>query len=235
MCKTEVSKHRQKWPSPISIVTSYQEGRHLRGEDYPIYCKSSPYAHHFIQLTLSLHFVLENCYRAEELRGGLMAAAAPHRERRGSAELCSVWQRQGPRERHGDVRGGAAGGEGKGLHHRTVGMERAAQGCGHSPVCWSSGSIWTMRSDMGSGFGGGAVWSQEWAHSTSGYSVIVCLTGDVQAETPRIQNKYFVWSLYLCGGLILSGCHTHLLSHSLTLHQQQNRRRKQDEKARRSR
>jgi len=25
-----------------------------------------------------------------ELRGGLMAAAAPHRERRGSAELCSV-------------------------------------------------------------------------------------------------------------------------------------------------
>jgi len=28
--------------------------------------------------------------RAEALRGGLMAAAAPHRERRGSAELCSV-------------------------------------------------------------------------------------------------------------------------------------------------
>ena len=28
--------------------------------------------------------------RAEELRGGLMAAAAPHREPRGSAELCSV-------------------------------------------------------------------------------------------------------------------------------------------------
>jgi len=28
--------------------------------------------------------------RAEELRGGLMAAAAPHREQRGSAELCSV-------------------------------------------------------------------------------------------------------------------------------------------------
>ena len=27
---------------------------------------------------------------AEELRGGLMAAAAPHREWRGSAELCSV-------------------------------------------------------------------------------------------------------------------------------------------------
>jgi len=28
--------------------------------------------------------------RAEELRGGLTAAAAPHREPRGSAELCSV-------------------------------------------------------------------------------------------------------------------------------------------------
>jgi len=28
--------------------------------------------------------------RAEELRGALMAAAAPHRERRGSAEPCSV-------------------------------------------------------------------------------------------------------------------------------------------------
>ena len=28
--------------------------------------------------------------RAEELRGGLMAAAAPHRVRRGSAELCSL-------------------------------------------------------------------------------------------------------------------------------------------------
>ena len=28
--------------------------------------------------------------RAEELRGGLMAAAAPHREQRGSAELCSL-------------------------------------------------------------------------------------------------------------------------------------------------
>ena len=28
--------------------------------------------------------------RAEELRGGLPAAAAPHRERRGSTELCSL-------------------------------------------------------------------------------------------------------------------------------------------------
>ena len=43
--------------------------------------------------------------RAELLRGGLMAAAAPHMERRGSAELCSVWQRQGPRKRHGTLSG----------------------------------------------------------------------------------------------------------------------------------
>ena len=28
--------------------------------------------------------------RTEELRGGLMVTAAPHRERRGSSELCSV-------------------------------------------------------------------------------------------------------------------------------------------------
>ena len=29
-------------------------------------------------------------HRAEELRGGLMVATAPHRQQRGSAELCSV-------------------------------------------------------------------------------------------------------------------------------------------------
>ena len=43
--------------------------------------------------------------RAETLRGGVMVAAAPHREQRGSTELCSMWQRQGPRERHGGVSG----------------------------------------------------------------------------------------------------------------------------------
>jgi len=34
-----------------------------------------------------------------------MAAAAPHRVWRGSAELCSLWRRQGPREWHGAVSG----------------------------------------------------------------------------------------------------------------------------------
>lgn len=49
------------------------------------------------------------------LRGGLMAATGPE----GTAWSC--------------VRGGAAGGEGKGLHQRAVGMEQPAQGSGHGP------------------------------------------------------------------------------------------------------
>jgi len=56
--------------------------------------------------------------RAEELRGGLMAAAAPHRERRGSAELYSVWHRQGPREQRGAVPREGQLWAGDGLHQR---------------------------------------------------------------------------------------------------------------------
>jgi len=90
--------------------------------------------------------------RAEELRGGLMAAAAPHREGRGSAELCSVWQRQGPRERLG-----AVSGEGQ--------LGVADRGCTRGQWAWPWGlefkeslgstviyTIWTL---------GGAVWSPE--------------------------------------------------------------------------
>ena len=76
-----------------------------------------------------------------------MAAAAPHTEQRGSAELCSLWQRQGQMERHG-----AASWEGQVVHQRAVGTERAAQGSGHGPECRSSGSVWTLPSDFG--FGG---------------------------------------------------------------------------------
>ena len=55
-----------------------------------------------------------------------MAAAAPHRERRGRAELCSVWQRQGPKERHG-----AASGQGQlGVRERVCLMPTPFQ-----PVC----------------------------------------------------------------------------------------------------
>ena len=50
------------------------------------------------------------------------------------------------------VRGGAAGGEGRGLHQRAVGMERAAQGSGHGPKGRSSGSAWTALSDIEFGF-----------------------------------------------------------------------------------
>jgi len=55
------------------------------------------------------------------------------------------------------VRGGAAGGEGQRLHQRAVGMERAAQGSGHSPKCWSSGSVWTCSQTLGLSFGRGFV------------------------------------------------------------------------------
>jgi len=45
-----------------------------------------------------------------------------------------------------------AGGEGKELHQRAVGMEQAAQSNGHGPECWSSRSVWTLLSDIEFGF-----------------------------------------------------------------------------------
>ena len=50
------------------------------------------------------------------------------------------------------ARGGAAGGEGQGLHQRAVAMERAAQGCGHGPECSSSRDTGTPLSDVGFDF-----------------------------------------------------------------------------------
>ena len=56
------------------------------------------------------------------------------------------------------VRGGAAGGQGKGLHQRVVGMERDAQGSGHSP---SAGVPGASRHCFQTGLAlGGAAWSQ---------------------------------------------------------------------------
>ena len=46
------------------------------------------------------------------------------------------------------VRGGAAGGLGQGLHRRAVGMERAAQGSGHGPKCWSSRNARTIQTAL---------------------------------------------------------------------------------------
>ena len=59
------------------------------------------------------------------------------------------------------VRGGAVGGEGKGLHQRVVGMEQAAQGSGHRPELLELNkhldgtfrhTVWIL---------GGPLWSQE--------------------------------------------------------------------------
>ena len=46
--------------------------------------------------------------------------------------------------------GGSGGGEGKVLHQRAVGMERAAQGSGHGPMLSDiilSGSLWSQELD----------------------------------------------------------------------------------------
>jgi len=52
--------------------------------------------------------------RAEELRGGLMAAAAPHRERRGRAQLCS-----GPKGTAWSCQGTGSWGMGRGSYCRS--------------------------------------------------------------------------------------------------------------------
>jgi len=57
------------------------------------------------------------CSSSQEAEGALLCATATGPE--GTAWSC--------------VRAGAAGGQGKGLHQRAVGMEWAAQGSGHSP------------------------------------------------------------------------------------------------------
>ena len=68
--------------------------------------------------------------RAEEVRGGLMAASDPHREQRGSAELCDSDRARGN------------------------GMElcQGRGSWGSWPKCWSSRSVWTEHSDTGFGF-----------------------------------------------------------------------------------
>ena len=52
------------------------------------------------------------------------------------------------------VRGGAAGGEGKGLHQRAMGMDQPAQGSGHSPSPAEVQGVFGQHfhSDMGFGF-----------------------------------------------------------------------------------
>ena len=62
-----------------------------------------------------------------------MAVAAPHRERRAALSSALSDSDRAEGTAWSCVRGGAAGGEGKGLHRRVVGMEQPAQGSGHSP------------------------------------------------------------------------------------------------------
>ena len=62
----------------------------------------------------------------------------------GSAELCSTGTATGPEGTAWSCEGRAAGGEGKAVPQRAVGMERAAHGSGHGPECWSSGSVETL-------------------------------------------------------------------------------------------
>ena len=66
-----------------------------------------------------------------------MAAAAPQREPRGSAELCSLWQRQGLRGRRGAVSGQGQveykEDKEEVLHQSSAGMEKDSQSCDQSP------------------------------------------------------------------------------------------------------
>jgi len=76
-----------------------------------------------------------------ESAGPTVPWGAP-RERRGSAELCSLWQQQGLRERYG-----AVSGEGQvGVRERFCTRGRWAQSrlpraVGTAPCCWSLGSV----------------------------------------------------------------------------------------------
>ena len=108
------------------------------------------------------------------LRGCLMAAAAPHKEKRREEQhwaLLSVkvtaWC---------CVRGGVGGGQGQSLPQRVVGMEQAAQGSEHSPKCWGSRRVWTTLSDIGFGFSvvlfGAGNWIL-WVSSNFGYSMML--------------------------------------------------------------
>ena len=86
---------------------------------------------------------------AEQLRGGLMAAAAPHRERRGSAELCCVTATGPEGMAWSCVRGGA----GKGGRQRVCTRGQQAQNrlprpVSMAPSYWSSRSIWTTLPEL---------------------------------------------------------------------------------------
>ena len=110
-------------------------------------------------------------------QSGLMAAAAPHREQRGSTEQCSLLT--GPegiawscdREGSGWISGNDSSPE------DGQALEQSLQGRGHTSSFWSSRSIWTTLSDIWSEFWvvlcGARSWTQWslWVLSNSGYSM----------------------------------------------------------------
>ena len=72
---------------------------------------------------------------------------APLRE--WSTELCSLVTEPGPEGTAWScVRGGAAGGQGRVLHQRAVGMEQAAQSSGHGTELLEFKKIWTTLSEV---------------------------------------------------------------------------------------
>ena len=95
----------------------------------------------------------------------------------GSAELCSVWQRQGPRGWHGAV-SGRVGGYGKALPQTTVGTALMPE----HKACSDS----TLRNRVCvvlCGAWGWTLWSL-WVLSNSGYSLILW-----SKSTPTLLSK----------------------------------------------
>jgi len=92
-----------------------------------------------------------------------MAAAAPHRERRDSAELCSLWQQQNPKEQHGAVSGQVRlGVRGRFYTRAWWAWDRLSRGVVMDLSCQSSRSTWTTFSDLRHQIWiwGGPVWIQ---------------------------------------------------------------------------
>jgi len=71
-----------------------------------------------------------------------VVTAAPHREHRDNAELCSLVTATGTEGMAQSCdREGAGGGEGEVLHWRVEGMAQLPRAAGRALSCWSSGSI----------------------------------------------------------------------------------------------
>jgi len=128
-----------------------------------------------------------------------MAAAALHREQRGCAELCSLWQWQGPREQHELCQGKVRWGWGKGSSPEgDQALAQTPQGSSHSP------RLMQFKKHLDSTFRhwpsilGRHVWSQDLdlmvlvGPSNLGYSTIQLCFGKKAKLT-------LTWELFLNG------------------------------------